>query len=97
VRPGNSPCRVDATHGQIRDALRAVGAAVQSLAEVGNGCPDLLVCHRGRIVAIEVKTPAGKVSDLQTEWHLWWRAHGGAVAVVRSVEEALAAVGVMAR
>jgi len=39
--------KVDANHREIVDALRRIGAGVQSLAGVGNGVPDLLVYFRG--------------------------------------------------
>lgn len=29
------------------------------------GIPDVIVCYRGRFVAFEVKTPAGKLTKLQ--------------------------------
>ena len=47
--------RVDANHGEVVQALRRVGALVFDLSRVGAGCPDLLVCHRGRLYLLEVK------------------------------------------
>lgn len=41
--------KVDANQGEIVDALRAMNASVQSLSDVGRGCPDLLVGHEGFI------------------------------------------------
>ena len=39
--------RVDANQAQIVQSLRRAGATVQSLAEVGRGCPDIIVgCQR---------------------------------------------------
>ncbi len=40
------PKRVDDNQREIVKALRAVGACVQSLAEIGQGCPDLLVFYK---------------------------------------------------
>ena len=94
--------KVDKGHPQIVDALRAVGASVQSLAAVGVGCPDLLVGRGGRTYLLEVKAPLGpeggasedgqKLQPSQKSWIAAWR--GDPVRVVRSVDEALAAVGV---
>lgn len=78
--------RVDANQGEIVDALRAVGASVQDLHELGRGVPDLLVGWRGVNVLMEVKAQGGALNDRETRWHSEWR---GQVAVVRSVEEAL--------
>ena len=41
--------KVDANQGVIVDALEAMNASVQSLTGVGEGCPDLLVGHKGFI------------------------------------------------
>ena len=82
--------RVDANHKEIVDALRAIGASVQSLHTVGDGCPDLLVGFRGCNYVLEVKTPTGKRKDAQVDWHADWR---GDVQTVTSREQALAVIG----
>lgn len=46
----------------------------------------------GRFFALEVKTPIGRVHDDQERWLRLVRAKGGYGAIVRSVEDALAAV-----
>lgn len=84
--------RVDANHALIVGALRACGASVQSLANVGHGCPDLLVGHRGRNLLMEVKDgckppSARTLTPDQREWHSSWL---GRVAVVESAEQAIA-------
>jgi len=57
------------------------------------GFPDLLVMTRdGRAGFMEVKRPGGAVAPRQTACHDELRADGFPVAVVRSVDEALAAV-----
>ena len=88
--------KVDRNQAEIVGALRAVGASVQHLHAVGQGCPDLLVGFRGRCFAIEVKDgllppSARKLTPAQEKWHGAWRGH---VAVVTSAEEATAAIGV---
>jgi Holliday junction resolvase len=84
--------RIDANQDQIVNVLRAYGATVQSLATVGNGCPDLLVGYQGKTLLMEIKDgnkmpSKKKLNDLQTNWHANWR--GGALALVDSPESAL--------
>jgi hypothetical protein len=72
--------------------LRAYGATVQSLATVGNGCPDLLVGYQGKTLLMEIKDgnkmpSKKKLNDLQTNWHANWR--GGALALVDNPESAI--------
>ncbi len=54
------------------------------------GCPDLLVCYRGRFIALEVKEPKGRVSKIQNKVLNDISVAGGWSVVVRSVDEALA-------
>lgn len=84
------PKRVDANQAEIVDALRKVGATVQSLHEVGMSCPDLLVGFRGFNFLLEIKGKQGKLSPGQILWHALWR---GQVSTVRTVDEALEAIG----
>jgi len=93
--------KTDDNQQEIIDALRAVGATVQDLSKVGNGCPDILVGYKGGKYAgflvynnylMEIKNPdtKGKLNMLQKVWHMNWR---GNVQVVRTVEEALRVIG----
>lgn len=84
--------RVDRNHREIVNALRGVGATVQSLAPIGKGCPDLLVAHDGVNYLLEVKS--GPTEPLTEDERAWLDGWGGQVAVVRSVAGALAVVGV---
>lgn len=80
--------RLDSTHGEVVHALRQVGARVVSLAALGDDVPDLLVCWRGRLFLMEVKTPKqGKLSTGQSAFHASWP-----VEVVRSGIEAVEAL-----
>jgi Holliday junction resolvase len=47
--------KIDANQEQIVSALRAAGATVQSLAAIGNGCPDLLVGFNRKTLLMEIK------------------------------------------
>lgn len=90
--------KIDANQTAIVSALRAAGATVQSLATVGQGCPDLLVGHKGSTYLMECKdgrkSPSRReLTPDQIEWHVEWR--GGACTVVNSPDEALAFVGAL--
>lgn len=56
------------------------------------GSADLIGCLDGRFVALEVKTPTGRLAPDQRRWADLVRARGGFVATVRSVVEARAAI-----
>lgn len=74
--------------GATRDGERVVryGLAVGSADLVGVLAPT------GRILALEVKGPSGRVAPAQAAWLGVVRRFGGFAAVVRSVDEAVAAV-----
>ena len=56
---------------------------------VGNpGGADLIGLHRGRFVAVEIKTPRGRLTPEQKMWGDLVEKKGGIYAVVRSVEDA---------
>ena len=83
--------KVDLNQMEIVATLRKVGATVQSLATVGNGCPDLLIGFQGINYLMEIKDgdkvpSAQKLTPDQVKWHIEWC---GEVHIVRSVEDAL--------
>lgn len=87
--------KVDANQKEIVEALRSIGATVQHLHAVAQGCPDLLVGRQGVNYLLEIKDgakpPSGrKLTPDQVTWHSIWQ---GAAVVVKSVDEAIAAVG----
>jgi len=87
--------RVDANQKAIVSALRKAGASVQSLATVGDGCPDLVVGFRGDNYLLEIKdgnkSPSKRqLREKQRDWHERWR---GRVCVVENCADALAAIG----
>jgi hypothetical protein len=86
--------KVDRNQAEIVQALRALGATVQPLHAVGEGCPDLLVGFRGVNYLIEVKDwkqPPNKrqLRPVQEEWHGGWK---GQVAKIETVDAAIALV-----
>lgn len=87
--------RTDGNHVLIIRALRQAGASVQSLANVGDGCPDLMVALGGSVYVMEVKDgslPPSKrrLTPMEKAWIDNWRAP---VIVVESVTDALHALG----
>ena len=82
--------RIDANHREIVAALRAVGCSVQSLADIGHGCADIVVGYHGANYLLEVKAGKGRLTADEIEWMQAWR---GQYQMVRSVEEALRAIG----
>lgn len=86
--------KVDRNQAEIVRALRSVGATVQPLHGVGQGCPDLLAGFRGQNYLLEVKDGKAAQSDrkltpAQVEWHGGWK---GSVAIVETINDAIAAI-----
>lgn len=88
--------RKDRAQGPIGDALRSIGASVESI-DVSRGLPDLLVGFRGETFLLEVKTAKDKVNrkhpelrPSQVAFMARWR--GRPPVVVNTPEEAVAAV-----
>lgn len=98
--------RTDGPHAAIVQALRKVGCQVKDTSRVGDGFPDLIVRADGllktvqknaalfywepKILLMEVKTARGKLNAEQQAFLRLWPE----TLVVRSVDEALQAVGV---
>lgn len=88
--------RTDNNHQDIVQELRALGFTVQSLAKVGDGCPDIAVgmlCIRRGLLnyLFEIKRADGPPSKRRLTipeklWHQNWR---GQVDVIRSTDDAL--------
>lgn len=81
----------DGPRAEIVKALRDAGCSVDLLPG-GKGRPDLLIGHAGVNWLLEVKALKGKLKAAQVVWHAVWR---GQVATVRTVDEALVAVGLL--
>ena len=90
--------RQDQNSGEIVSALRAAGACVRHIdGAMGiGGVPDLLVGYAGVTWLLEVKGPRGRLNPDQETFRRDWLGKGGPVATVRTVAEALAAVGIAA-
>ena len=83
--------RVDANQPSIVEGLRQIGATVLHIHMVALNSPDIVVGHHGKNYLFEIKTSSGRVRPGQRDWHLAWR---GQVAVIRSLEDALAVMGI---
>ena len=93
MRNRGTGCRTDANHTPVIEALRGIGAFVQSLAAIGCGCPDLLVGYRGRWVLMEIKDgeqiPSKRdLTDDEKRWHKSAERGGGQIVIVYSADDA---------
>ena len=83
--------KIDDNQPEIVAGLRKIGCTVQSLAAVGEGCPDCLVGYRGHNFLMEIKDGSkppsrqGLTPD-QTKWHSDWR---GDIRTVKNLDEAI--------
>lgn len=83
------PKRTDRNQREIVAALRKAGCSVILLHAVGKGCPDILAGRGGRCYLLEIKSEKGTSTPAQVEWSEAWRGH---MAIVRTPDEAIAAV-----
>ncbi len=86
--------KIDSNQPEIVAALRKSGISVEILSAVGQGVPDLLCGINGKNALLEVKDGLApksqrKLTPDQVEWHREWK---GAVHVVESIDQALAAL-----
>lgn len=82
--------KTDCNQRGIVDTFRKAEAFVQDLHGVAHGCPDLLICHRGRWWPVEIKDKRGKLTPDQVLWHRQAHEIGhGAVPIIRSCLEAV--------
>ncbi len=51
------------------------------------GIPDLIICYRGRFIALEVKNERGKLTPLQSATLEKIKRCGGIAKAVKSVED----------
>jgi hypothetical protein len=80
--------KVDANHGAIREALRAVGWLVVDTSKVP-AFVDLVAAKQGRTEFIEVKVRKGKLTPAQIELHESLQRAGVTVRILRSVDDAM--------
>jgi hypothetical protein len=80
------PKRVDINQAEIVKMLRAFGASVIDLHEVGHGCPDILVGYKWHSFPMEIKSAEGKLTPDEVKFNEEWR---GNYYIVHSFEEAV--------
>lgn len=84
----------DRNHGNIIAELRQYGCSVVSLADLGRGCPDILVGFRGQTFGpYEIKAPGGVLTPNEKEFWQTWRGGG---KVVYSAHDILLDIEVLA-
>lgn len=66
---------------------RAIQAARMKRTGVKSGTPDIIICHDGRFLSIELKAGKGKQSDAQQEVEDAISVAGGGYAVCRSIAD----------
>jgi Holliday junction resolvase len=84
---------------KIINYLHRNGAySIKTISTNSGGTPDVICCFKGHFLAIEVKKPGGKVSDLQKH-HINRIKEAGGIAVVAygidEVREALIEAGLI--
>src|SRR6266850_7283769 len=84
--------RVDVNQDAIVTALRKAGCSVLLLSRLGGGAPDALVARVGKMWIMEIKTDGGTLAQSQLDWIKGWNSQ---VHTVRSIEGALAVVGLV--
>ena len=79
--------RVDGNQAAITGALRQAGCLVQTTHTIGRGFPDLLCYYptADRMFLLEVKTPGGKLTQDEVQWHAKWE--DAPVYIVETVEQ----------
>ena len=81
----------DANEKPIVDALEAVGAVVTRLSS--DGVPDIMCLWRGAITLLEIKSPKGRLTPSQIDYHATALNVGVKVHVVHTPLEGLIAIG----
>ena len=87
--------RRDTNHQEIVKAAQAVGASVVDLANIGSGCPDILVGFRGVNYLVEIKDGSKapsrrRLTPDERAFHKTWE---GQVAVCAGVDDLLRVLG----
>ncbi len=77
--------RTDACQAEIVEKLRAIGATIKDVHIVKNFC-DILCGYKGKDYKFEVKSPGGKLTKGEWDFHQSWK--GAPTYIVHSFEEA---------
>ena len=81
----------DANQSKLVQALEQIpGLDVVDLGAVGDDVPDILIGYMHRNFLVEIKTPTGRLSPGQKEWHINWP---GQNAICRTLDDILKVIG----
>jgi len=80
--------RVDENQNLIKHSFIALGASVLDLSRVGQGCPDLAIGYKGKMVLVEVKS-SNKANFTEPQLKFIGKWKGGAINRIDSVEGAI--------
>ena len=79
--------KIDGNQNSIVKSIRSIGATVESLADLGDGRPDILVGFRGKNYLFEIKKDEKEsLTDDQEKWHDKWN---GLVYVIYNFDQAM--------
>ena len=86
--------KVDRNHGEIRDALRAMGWYVYDTSRLGDGFVDLVCAKHGRLELVEVKDGSlppseRRLTKAEDEVIADFQRHGVFVRVVCSLDDVM--------
>lgn len=86
--------RRDRNHSEIVACFRKLGWSVLDLAQLGGGCPDLLVGFGKRNILVEVKDGEAVPSkrELTPDQVKFWNTWRGEKRLVESIEDVLSVV-----
>lgn len=74
---------LDKNHSEIVSELKKLGYAVQDLAGMADGCPDLVVADLTEMWMVEIKDgPKAKLTEDQVRWERRWQESGGKPTVI---------------
>ena len=79
--------RVDLIQPTVVKMFRMLGASVEHLHSVGDGCPDICVGFRGVCYMVEIKSGnKKKLTDDQVKWASQWKGSFDVVMSLYDVE-----------
>jgi hypothetical protein len=80
----------DGNHGELAQVFESLGCTVADTSAAGFGFPDIVLGLIGQTHLVEIKDADGRLSTSQERFIREWR--GGHIAVVQTVDEAIAHV-----
>jgi hypothetical protein len=88
---------IDRSIGRELTRRGAWGEKTHGTAAGRRGVPDWKICHRGRFLAVETKTPVGRTTRLQRHELDRVQRAGGLAIVARSVDDVRQALDAIER